>query len=164
MKKYILNCFLLLLPILTWDLLLTSKLPAPYQPGIFQSEIPLIVIYGENISRTLLFIVTLLMPLSITSKRQKQGLLVYLSGLALYFSSWLALICFPSGAWSMSAAGFLAPAYTPLLWLTGIALTGKKFYFNFTYKPWAFICLSILFVSFHCLHAFIVYSRLPLLQ
>jgi hypothetical protein len=42
----------------------------------------------------------------------------------IYFASWLLLIVRPDAAWSRSAAGLLAPAYTPLIWLAGIALVG----------------------------------------
>lgn len=34
----------------------------------------------------------------------------------------------PQSAWSMSRAGFLASAHTPLVWLVGLGLTGGRLY------------------------------------
>ena len=49
---------------------------------------------------------------------------MYALGVLVYFASWLPLIYASDAAWSKSAAGLLAPAYTPLICLTGIALIG----------------------------------------
>lgn len=157
--KYLLNCFLLLVPVMLWDLFLTGRLPLPFQPATFWSEIPPVLTYGENIVRVLLFMLALLMPLRLETRRQKIGLIVYTVGMLAYFASWLILIFDPAGAWSNSIFGFMAPAYTPLLWLTGIALTGRSFYFSIPYKPWYFILVSAIFLVFHNIHTFLVYSR-----
>lgn len=119
-KIYFLNCFLLILPLLAWNLALTDQLPSPFKPEVFGQNIPWFITLGENTFRTLIFLLTALMPLSIKSTQQKRGGILYLTGTLLYFLSWLALIYFPDSAWSNSRLGFLAPAYTPLLWLTGI--------------------------------------------
>ena len=49
----------------------------------------------------------------------------------------------PEAAWSRSAAGLLAPAYTPLIWRAGIALVGAS---------WPYALLSLLFVGVHVYH------------
>jgi hypothetical protein len=157
--KYFLSCFTLTVPILVWDLVFTGKLPKGLQSEIFWRNIPPMLTYGENISRTILFIVTLLMPLSISTTRQKSGLILYFAGLLLYFGSWLILIYLPESLWSKSIAGFSAPAYTPLLWLTGIGLIGNSFYFNLPYWKWFFISISIIFLIFHNLHAITIFYR-----
>ncbi len=158
-KKYLLNCFLLTLPIMIWNIVLTNKLPQNYQPEIFWKNIPSWLEYVENISRTLIFILTLLTPLRISTLTQKRGFILYLSGTILYFVSWLLLIYFPDSRWSSNIFGFMAPAYTPLLWLTGIGLIGNSFYFNLPYKRRFFILTVIIFLIFHNFHTMTIYFR-----
>lgn len=158
-KKYILNCFLLLLPVMLWNILLTNKLPHEFQAAIFWKDIPVFISYGENLSRFLIFGLTFLMPLKIETNRQRKALILYVTGLLLYFSSWLLLINFPQSAWKSNLLGFMAPAYTPLFWLMGIGLIGNSFYFKLPYKKWYFLISSMVFLLFHNLHAYIVFSR-----
>lgn len=152
MKKYLLNCFLLTLPVMLWNILLTDKLPAVYQPDVFWHNIPDWIAYGENISRGLVFLMAFLIPLPTRKLHQKTGFWLYLAGLALYFTSWILLIEHPNTQWSKSLWGFMAPAYTPLLWLMGIALLGER---------WTryYIIISVLFVVFHCWHCWVVWGR-----
>lgn len=157
--KYIFNCFLLTLPVMAWDLLFTDKLPSAYQPETFQSDIPVFLTHAENISRICVFVLTVCMPLRFKTPLQKKGLVVYITGLLLYFASWLALMYFPGSSWSSSAAGFMAPAYTPLCWLLGIALIGGDSYFNLRFYRVIFISISVLFLVFHNVHAWLVYCR-----
>lgn len=158
-KKYLLNCFLLTLPIMAWNMLLTNRLPEAFQPDIFWKDIPAFLTWGENISRALVFMFTLLMPLRIVTHVQKSGLILYVAGTIIYFASWLVLIYLPDSAWSNSILGFMAPAYTPLLWLLGIGLIGDSFYFNWPYRRWYFMLISIVFLSFHNYHTMLVYFR-----
>lgn len=158
-KKYLLNCFLLTLPIMIWNIVMTNKLPPAYQPNIFWKDIPAWLKYAENISRTLIFILALLMPLSISTSTQKRGLILYIGGTILYFTSWLVLIYLPDSSWSSNILGFMAPAYTPLLWLTGIGLIGNSFYFNLPYRRWFFILTVIIFLLFHNFHTMTIYFR-----
>lgn len=159
MKKYLLNCFLLMLPIMIWNIALTNKLPQEFQPDIFWNEIPSWLKYAENISRILIFILTILMPLRISESIQKRGLLLYIGGTLLYFVSWLLLIYLPDSTWSNSFIGFMAPAYTPLLWLIGIGLIGDSFYFKLPYRCWFFILTALLFLVFHNWHTLTIYFR-----
>jgi hypothetical protein len=69
-------------------------------------------------------------------------------------------IWFPLSPWSQSPLGFLAPAFTPALWLAGIASIGRTLYFGDFYRPWMFLALSLVFLAFHNAHAWTVYSRL----
>lgn len=85
--KYLLSCFLLTLPVLAWNILLAPELPAPFQPASFGKDIPLFLIYGENISRSLVFLCMLLMPLQISTSVQKAGIVIYISGILVYFAS-----------------------------------------------------------------------------
>ncbi len=158
-KKYLHNCFLLTLPILIWNIVLADKLPKDFQPNIFWKDILAWLTYGENISRALVFMLILLMPLSISTLTQKRGLILYVGGVIVYFISWLVLIYFPETRWSNNIFGFLAPAYTPLLWLTGIGFIGNSFYFNLPYRRWFFILIVIIFLIFHNYHTMTIYFR-----
>lgn len=159
LKKYLLNCFLLTIPIMIWNIIFTSKLPQYYQPEIFWKDIPAWLKYSENISRILIFILTLLMPLNISTLTQKRGLILYIGGTLIYFASWLVLIYFPNSSWSNNILGFMAPAYTPLLWLTGIGFVGNSFCFNLPYKRWFFILIVIIFLILHNFHTMTIYFR-----
>ena len=159
-KAYFINCFLLTLPILVWNMALANQLPEPFQPATFGFNIPWIVSIGENIFRTIIFLLAALMPLSIKSKTQQWGIALYSVGTLLYFSSWLVLMYYPNSAWSHSHAGFFAPAYTPFLWLMGIGLIGERYYFELHFRRWVFIALSIIFLVFHNLHTLIIFNRI----
>ncbi|MGJ1266714.1 hypothetical protein ACR78F_10490 [Sphingobacterium spiritivorum] len=159
-KPYVLNCFILILPILVWNILLTDKLPANYQPIVFSRGIPISLTYIENISRILLFVIAFLMPLSFHTMKQRVGLYVYLFGVLLYFASWIVLIFFPASGWSNSAIGYSAPAYTPAVWITGIALIGDLFSFSLPFRGWIFICVSIVFLVAHISHTVLVYYQI----
>lgn len=157
-KSYYLNCFILMLPIIIWNILLSNKLPANYQAEIFSANIPDVVTYGENIFRLFIFVISFLMPLQLRTKRQKVGFSIYLTGLLLYMLSWVLLILFSKSIWSNSLLGFSAPAYTPLVWLLGISLIGDTFNFNLPFKKWIFISASALFLAFHLTHTILVYK------
>ena len=159
LTDYVTNSMLLILPILAWNVIFATKLPVAYLPEIFQKDIPPFISVGENIFRLLIFIAPILMPLRIETQTQKLGLWLYLAGTAIYFISWLAQIYFPQSSWSLSAFGFLAPAYTPLIWLIGIGLIGNTLYFTSLYRSWMYIVTSILFIAFHISHALTVYVR-----
>jgi hypothetical protein len=158
-KKYSLNCFLLTIPILIWNIVFTNKLPKDFQAEVFWNDIPVFLTYGEKISRMIVFLITFLMPLHILTITQKRGFLLYIGGTILYYTSWLFLIYFPDSEWSNHVIGFMAPAYTPLIWLSGIGLIGNSFYFNLRFKRWLFISISLVFLAFHNLHALTIYFR-----
>lgn len=146
MRSYLLNCFLLFIPILIWNILILGYLPEIFLSGISEKAVPDIISYGENISRILLFIIAFLMPIRLTMKKQKIGLLLYLIALFLYFISWLIVI---DGRWNHHIFVFLSPAYTPAFWLFSFSLIGDSFSFNIPYYRWLYPVVSILFLFFH---------------
>lgn len=158
-QKYFFNCFLLTIPILVWNLIFADKLPKTFQPEIFWNDIPSFLSYGENISRTIMFIFICLMPIKISTSTQERGFVLYVLGMLIYFASWLSQIYFQNSLWSDSLFGFLAPAYTPIFWLAGIGLIGNSMYFNIPYKRWVFMLISIVFLMFHNAHTFLIYLR-----
>ncbi|NOQ73074.1 MAG: hypothetical protein GQ574_13790 [Crocinitomix sp.] len=160
LKKYIANCFLLLLPIFLWNIILIDKLPKGYSPAIFEKDIPAFVTYGEIIMRVLVFALPLIMVLSFKTQLQKIGLFIYSVGVLLYFSSWLVMIISPESDWSQSLIGFMAPAYTTIVWFIGIALIGKTSFLKLPKISLIYIGLALLFVVIHSAHAYIVFQNL----
>jgi hypothetical protein len=157
---YLCNCFWLLVPILLFNLLYSRQLPAAYQMSAFWKDIPKVISVPEDLLRTLVMMVPVFMHLRVSTLNQRFGLGLYLAGVLVYFTSWAVLIVAPQCAWSTSAIGFLAPAYTPILWLTGVGLLGDRFLFlGVLFKPWMYWTLSALFLVCHNLHTFMVYSR-----
>ena len=158
-RPYWANCFLLTLPVLIWNLILTTKLPPAYQPNVFGHSIPPWITYGETTFRSIVFLLALLMPLGLATDTQKKGLFLYTIGLLAYFASWVPLIYFPASSWSQSWPGFMAPAYTPFVWLTGIGFIGHSFSINLRFHRWYFLLMALLFILFHTLHTYLIYSR-----
>ena len=148
-KLQLLNCFWLLLPIFAWNAVFTSRLP---QAG-FKSDagVPKPIRVAEQALRIAVFLGPLFLPLRWGDPWSQAGLLLFLEGLLIYFASWLLLIYRPETAWSRSAAGLLAPAYTPLIWLAGIALVGGS---------WPYALLSLLFVGVHVYHNILAHHLL----
>jgi hypothetical protein len=158
--KYMLNCFILLIPIFLWNILFAASLPRGYSMEFFWKDIPPIIGTTENILRIIAFFLPLLMPLTVKTKRQKIGMSIYLAGVAIYFLSWVLQIYLPESALSSSLFGFLAPAYTTIIWLIGIGLIGDKLFVRVPYKPIIYMAISTGFVVIHTTHAYMVYIRL----
>ncbi len=160
-RSYLDNGFWLILPALVLNLFFAGALPAPFQIGAFWTDIPAFVGIPENVLRVGVFFLPLLFHLSLSSRANRLGLAVYLAGMALYGFAWLLMIVFPASAWSQSGVVLLAPAYTPLIWLTGIALmTDRLLVSPLVYRPWMYVALSAAFVLFHVSHTAIVVSRM----
>lgn len=159
--KYLMNCFLLVVPALVVDLLWASRLPPAWQFDVFWRNIPPAVAYGERISSLVVNILPVFMPLRISTMRQRRGLVVYIVGMLAYFSAWVMMVFFPQSPWSMSLIGSTATAWTSLLWLIGIGLIGDSLFIPIPYRSWMYILVSVIFAAFHTLHAAIVYLRIP---
>lgn len=132
--KIITNGYILILPIILWNIIFTPKLPTYYNPEYFNNNIPLFILIGENIFRTFILILPLLLTFNISSSQGKKGLIIYAISCILYFASWLVTIYLPDLVWSKSVFGFVAPAYTPIIWLIGISFLLDKYYFNLKYR------------------------------
>jgi hypothetical protein len=159
-RRYLVSCFLLLLPILIWNLLLAAALPPAFQSAEFWRAIPRWVSVPENVLRSLVFLLPLLMPLELASGPQRRRLAMFAAGTAVYFASWVALIAWPDSAWSTSAAGFLAPAYTPALWLCALGLLADHWSIAaLPFRRWMYLAAATAFLVFHNLHTAIVYAR-----
>lgn len=159
-KKYLSSCFLLLIPLLLWNILLADYLPKAYDPDIFWKDIPNWIGHSENTLRLVVFIIPTVMILSLKTRLQKIGFGIYLTGIIIYFLSWIVVIIYPLSDWTTSLIGFMAPAYTTLVFFIGIGLIGSKSFFKIPYLSLFYICTSILFVIFHSAHTYIVFQRL----
>lgn len=153
------NGYIPIVPILVWNTLLTSRLPPAFDPKSFNSGIPTVIIIGENLCRAVIFVLPLLLKTNISTSIGKAGLVIFICGALLYFSSWLLLIWIPDSAFSKSILGFTAPAYTPLVWLIGLSLMMESYYFAFPYSKWHYILPSIVFSFFHVRHTVYIYKR-----
>jgi hypothetical protein len=157
--RYVWSCGLLTLPILAWNLASARYLPPQFDSAVFDHEIPPLVSAGENVLRMVVFVLPFFMPLDLTTATQHRGLWLFVGGALVYMLAWIPLIVAPQSAWSTSRAGFLAPAYTPLLWLVGLGLTGSRFYVPVRFTPWGYPLLACAFVAVHVTHVNLVYSR-----
>ena len=155
------NGIWLTFPPLLFSLSLMNRLPAALTPALFNKGIPSALANGENIMRIFAFAMPAFFSIGISTKSQKQGMALYLAGVALYCLSYLALIFLPDSTWSTSLAGFVATAYTNLFWLIGLGLLGEKFYFTerLRYRPVFYLAPAFIFLIFHVTHAVIVYQR-----
>lgn len=143
-----------------WNTILYSHLPAAYGAEVFWKDIPTIVSCSENVLRIIIFGLPVIMIFSLKTKLSQIGFKLYLTGVLIYFSSWLLVIIYPDSGWSTSLPGFLAPAYTTLIWFVGIGLIGNKSFFKFPHLSKIYIAFSIIFVAVHTLHVYIVFQKL----
>ncbi|HVM73147.1 MAG TPA: hypothetical protein VMT91_15390 [Anaerolineales bacterium] len=140
-----LNCFWLILPVLAWNLLLGARITDPRITSDAHS--PQGLLAAENLTRLLVFALPVLMPLpgrrDWLSGMSLAGLIVYISGTLVYFSSWLPFLAHPPAAWSNHAIALLAPRLTPYLSFLGISLLGGA---------WFYGIIAALFIFFHTWH------------
>jgi hypothetical protein len=159
-SSYLQNTFWLLIPILAFNIIFMKNLPHVYQRNVFWKNVPAWVGVPENLFRLPIFLLPLIMRFEVSSPSQKLGFWLYAVGTLLYFAAWGMQISFPRSTWSKSTGGFMAPAYTPILWLTGIGLIGDSLTIQgIPYKSYLYFCLVGVFLVFHNLHTWIIRVR-----
>ena len=156
---YVLSCGLFTVPILVWNVVFTPFLPPALVSSEFSRDIPALVTNGENALRIVVMLLPFLMPLEVEGAGQRRGVKLFVAGTILYFLAWLPLMIVPQSWWSTSWPGFVAPAYTPLIWLAGLGLIGRRLYGTRRLTPWIYIGLASMFVAFHVTHTSIVFAR-----
>ena len=159
LPRYVVSCGVLTVPIVVWNFALTPFLPPALASHEFSRDIPPLVTYGENALRIAVMVVPFLMPLEVATVGQRRGVLLFVVGTMVYFLSWMPLMIVPQSPWSTSWLGFVAPAYTPLVWLTGLGLLGPRLYVPLPFRRWVYVGLACGFVAFHVTHTSIVYAR-----
>jgi hypothetical protein len=136
-----LNCFLLVLPLLAWNIFLRPKITDQRITSDAHSQKWLLL--AENVARILVFALPIFLPLEVKNAWSKAGLAVYILGTLIYFTSWLPLILAPHSAWSNSPNGLLAPRLTPFLSFLGIAMIGSV---------WPYCVAATGFIFLHTWH------------
>lgn len=157
--EYFFNCFLLLIPIVIWNTLLYKKLPDFYQPKIWDN-IPKSIDVTENILRFLSFLLLFLFKINFETTIQRTGLLIYLAGLLMYFSSWYIQISIKTINMKKILLFRAAPAYTTIFWFIGIGMIGKYSFINVPYLKTIYYFIIIAFVGIHTYHSYIIYKNL----
>lgn len=157
--SYFQNCFLLIIPVLAWNVLLYKKLPSEYQHKIWD-DIPGWLSIAENISRVPVFGFPLFLKLEISDTSQIAGLIIYICGTIIYFASWLIQIFGADALRKKNICIFAAPAYTSFIWLAGISITGKNLTIGLPYSFSIYLSAALIFTSFHTLHACLVFKKL----
>ena len=158
------SAFLLLVPVLAFNLLFAGDLPPAFQPDVFWKDVPGLIRVPEHGLRIVaLVLLPLLMQLDRTpSRRRRAGQVLYAGGLVAYVASWVALIAAPASAWSTSAIGFVAPAWTTVFWFVGLGLWSRESLVIriVPFRRWAFFAGAGAFLIAHCAHAALIYLRL----
>lgn len=140
------------------NLALWPLLPEAFQPAQFDRGVPGWLLWLEDGARTLVFGLPVAMRLR--PSRSRLGSWLLIGGATLYLLSWLALIVAPASGWSTSLAGFSAPAFLPLLWLVGMALSGEFYGRIIAYRRSYYLLPSLVFVGAHVTHAAYTWQRL----
>ncbi len=157
--RYLQSCGLLLLPALLWNVAFSDRLPPAYAMAEFWRDVPAPLGFIENSLRIIVFVLPFAMPLDLSTPAQRKALLVFVFGTLVYFASWLAVMASPDSFWSTSALGFTAPAYTPALFLLGLAMLGRRLFWGHFYRMWMYFVVSGGFLAAHISHTALVYAR-----
>jgi hypothetical protein len=152
------NCFLLFIPVFIWNAVFHKKLPAAYQKPAWDS-VPRWVCIAENVLRVPVFALPLILKLDPTGDAGRAGFALYLAGLGAYALSWGGPMIAPQSAWSRSAIGFTAPAWTTAVWLAGIGLVGRETTVGIVCFFPVYPAVCLLFVAAHTLHAALVFRN-----
>lgn len=138
--------------------MLSGALPPAYQDKNWD-DVPKPLLVAENLLRIIVFTSCVLLQLEIKQRIQSIGLAIYISGLALYFVSWILQIRYNQLKWSHGIIAFTAPAYTSIIWLCGIGLIGQHLLINVWYAYWIYLLLSIAFTAVHTAHSILAFRN-----
>ena len=149
----------LFLPPLAIAQAFASRYPPTYRADTFTRGIPASLLTAESTLRALVIAVALVMPVSRSSTPRPLGIAVYLIGLGAYTASWALLWLATGSAWSRSPIGLTAPAWTPAVWLAGVAmLTGHVRGLPWS-QPWMYLVLCVAFLGVHITHVTLAVTR-----
>jgi hypothetical protein len=154
------NGGLLIIPPMVITFGLWGVLPAAYGPDLFWKEIPSWLGFLENTFRVLVFGLPFILYFGKKEKSQPLGWVLYFAGLTVYLVSYLAQIGFPASAWSRSAIGFTAPAWSTLFWFAGIGLVCARSWLPIPWHRGIYLGSAALFLIFHVGHTGLVYFNM----
>ncbi|MFV8754926.1 hypothetical protein ACNOYE_30630 [Nannocystaceae bacterium ST9] len=152
------NGLWLIVPVMVWNVALAKRLPPAFAKQVFWADIPRTIAIPENLLRVALFALPCVTVIGLDSTHAI-GLALFGVGLLAYFASWIALIRAPESRWSRHAIGFMAPAYTPALWLLGMALSSSAFVGDERVIRGLFLGLAAAFLGFHLAHVGLIHRR-----
>lgn len=131
-----------------------------YQPDAFWLNIPPMLGFVENTSRFFVIAVSSILLLGWKSNKQRIGWVVYFFGLALYTICQWVIVLDPTGGWPTSVFGFMAPAYTPAIWIIGLGMIGtRNIAFGQVWVRWLYWIAAVVFIASHNAHAWLIFSR-----
>ena len=148
------NCFLLFIPVILLNVLFTTYLPECYLKNISHIIVPI-----ETIVRFILIALSIIMSIEIKDRVGKTGILIYITGLMLYFVSYFILINCYKTVFCKNMIVQLSGYWTATIWLIGIGLIGKKLFIKIPYHYVLYITLSVLFGIIHTYHGYILLAR-----
>ena len=146
------NCFLLFIPVILFDILFTKYLPELYLKNISHTIVPI-----ETAVRILLIALSSIMKINIQNRKGKIGVLIYITGLFLYFVSYFVLINHADAVVGKNMILHLSGYWTAMIWLIGIGLIGNRLFVKIPYHYSLYIILSILFGMMHTYYGYILF-------
>ena len=146
MRVFAASTILFLAPVIAWNLAFTRALKID---RFFPGSAPRLLRTAEAISRAFVFVYPLFLATHPQSPLFRIGLGTYTGGSILYYASWIALMRLPEATVRRHRLLPLAPAYTPALFLSGIAMMTESPLYGGA---------ALLFVA---LHTFEYVYRLP---
>ena len=152
------NGALLIVPPLVITASLWSRLPATFGNDAFDQGVPAWLLSSENVLRVAVLLLPALLLTGASERLQRLGWVLYGVGLIVYLGSYLALIAFPASAWSNSALGFTAPAWTTGLWLLGVGLVCADTWLSLSWNRLIYLIPATAFVLAHSAHARLAYA------
>ena len=151
--KYINNCFLFFVPILIFNILFFKKLPTHYLKNISHP-----IITAETITRIITIVFSTIMAINIQNKIEKTGIIIYIIGIIIYFTSYFIEIYAPDTLFGKKIIFILAPYWTSIIWLIGIGLVGNNLFINIPYHFTVYLMLSAVFATIHTIHGYLCYK------
>ena len=146
------NCFLFFIPVILFDILFTKYLPELYLKNISHTIVPI-----ETAVRILLIALSSIMKINIQNRKGKIGVLIYITGLFLYFVSYFVLINHADAVVGKNMILHLSGYWTAMIWLIGIGLIGNRLFVKIPYHYSLYIILSILFGMMHTYYGYILF-------
>lgn len=151
------NGALLIVPPLVISTGLWARLPAAFGNDAFDQGIPAWLLISENALRAAVLLLPALLLFGATGRLQRLGWILYGLGLISYLASYVVLITLPASAWSSSALGFTAPAWTTGWWLLGIGLVCADTWLPLSWSRLIYLIPAAGFVLTHSAHAWLAY-------
>lgn len=149
----------LVLPPLAISFGLWASLPAAYASENFDHDIPAWLRLTETALRILVFVLPGALLVGKPSETSRAAWTTYAVGLGVYLVSYAWLASWPQSWWATSAVGFTAPAWTPAVWLLGIAMICRESWLTKRWTWWMYLPVVVGFLMLHIGHALLVWAR-----